>query len=1182
MKAVRGSTDVSLIVGSASGRIFFGGDSDTDIHELTYQQAEKWFSPACAKVNHSNPGWSSVLPALPGIDLFSRTTQEHLVDLVIDDTRNLLYSLSSKSTIRTYHMEGPSKLTSAIVKPKEQCLRDITHMLSSRSDLLNERVNIVSISPIASREASKLHLMALTDTGCRLFLSATSSSSYMMNASASTAPQSMQVQFVKFPPPEATTRGRQPAPQFYGAGSEIDTNSRTLLTSVSGQRFPPGYFFDFVRKEQNPGSDTLFVSSPDTGRIKNTTSALALKYYEQACWIDLGESNRAIAVGCISKPFGAAQQPLGFGNELAVQFDDAPSEFAVLTNTGVHVIRRRRLVDIFATAIRGQNGDEGLNKETQKFSSLYGRVETISAALAVACGQGSDLRSGTSRAVDQATEDRAKTVFIDLGGQPTLSETEGAQITTDSVKLSYRYEALSLYLTRLVRTLWKSRVITLGTVPAGGLTVVSTIPPSKLAEVQANMARLTTFLHANRGVIQGLSGPSDLARASSRQEEIALQAEHQALYALQKLMESISEGISFVLMLFDERVTDIFLRLDDTSRQQLRDLTFEELFSQTSGKELAKLLVKAIVNRNIESGANVETVADALRRRCGSFCSPDDVVIFKAQEQLQRATEQAGNPNVLRTLLSESLRLFERVAGSLSSANLRAAVEQYTALRYYAGAIQLCLTVAREKDRGNSALAWVNEGRPSNDVRQTAFEERKRCYDLIHNVMTQLDAASGAEPDEIDGRPTLMKTKRLEAYEVVNFSDDEVFHFDLYEWYLEQNWTDRILAINSPHVVTFLQRLAARDAQHAELLCRFYTHRERFFEAAQVQSDLAKSDLSLGIKKRITQLSRAKTNAMINTEGVSRQQQQLLNHEVTDLLEIAQIQDNLLERLQADSRLPEERLEEVVRVLDGPIQELSVLFNDYADQAGYYDICLLIYHAADFHNSRVIAETWENLIASTHHEIEERQQIWEMHRAGQPLPADVEVPNGPPPYPYEMVTQQIQSIAHLTSLDSLVFPLDTLLPTVCKYAISNGQDASIGADPAWPVLLFGQLGVAPNIIVRVLEQIFDTQEAPFTGRRRKSVVLWIDVAVDAWLTEFDRRGGVSSSSRATGEGALGGWVSDLLGRCAECLQQIANARGNASTAEAEELADLRMKTLALQKLVNKSTATSHMTASLFG
>lgn len=919
-----GSTDVSFIVGSATGRIFFGGDTDTDIHELYYQQEEKWFSSRCGKINHSHPGWSSVVPKLPtAIEFFSQNQQEYLVDLAIDDTRNLVYALSSKSTIRTYHMDGPEKLTRAIEKTKENCLRDITHMLNDRSSLLNERTDIIAISPIASQEASKLHLMALTNTGCRLFLSATSSASYMVNSSANTAPQSMQVQFVKFPPSDTPPRDRRAAGAYNGGESEVNINSTTLMTSVFGERFPPGYFFDFVRRESNPGSDLLFVSAPDTGRIKITAPASALKYYEQANWIDLGESNRAIAVGSITGPFAAAKQPLGFGNELAVQFDYPPSEFAILTNTGVHVIRRRRLVDIFATAIRGAVGDEGLERETRRFIQRYGRVETVSAALAVACGQGSDLRTGTSRAIDQVTEDRARTVFIDFGGQPTLSETDGTLITAESVKLSSRYEALALYLTRLIRTLWKTKVVTVGVEPAGGIVVKSTIPSTKLSTVQENLERLRNFLDANRGVIQGLSGPSDLQRVASRQEEIALQAEHQALHALQKLMESISEGISFVLMLFDERVTDIFLRLDDTSRQQLQDLTYENLFSQPSGKDLAKLLVKAIVNRNIESGSNVETVADALRRRCGSFCSPDDVVIFKAQEQLQRATEQASNPNVLRALLNESLRLFERVAGSLSFDNLKAAVEQYINLQYYAGAIQLCLVVAREKDRGNSALSWVNDGRPANDPRQKAFEERKRCYDLIHEVLSRLDAVSSAEPEMIDGRPTLSATKRMEAYDVVNNSDDELFHFDLYEWYIEQNWTDRILAIDSPHVITFLQRLAGKDVRHADLLCRFYTHRGRFFEAAKVQADLAKSDFALGIKDRITLLSRAKGNASVSTTGVSRQQQQLLNHEVTELLEIAHIQDDLLERLMADSRLPPDRRDDVQKVLDGPIQDLT-------------------------------------------------------------------------------------------------------------------------------------------------------------------------------------------------------------------------------------------------------------------
>lgn len=909
MSVSKGASDVSIIAATADGRIFVGGDTDTDVYEITYQSEEHWFESRCAKINHSNPSWSSIVPSLPvpRIDFWSSRAPEHLLDIVVDDSRRLVYTLSNKSTIRTFYLDGPKTLTKVIEKQKNECLRDVAHMITPTS-LLTDRMSIVAISPIASQESSKLHLMALTNTGCRLFMSATSSSSYMVSVSSNQAPQSMQVQFVKFPAGNPDQNG---AP----------VNEITDISSF-GRRFAPGYFVAFVQKKESPDGDTLFVSSPDTARIKHTKPASALKYYEQGNWIDLGPRSRFLAIGQITKPFAAARQPLGFGNELALQFEEMSSEFAVLTNDGIHVVRRRRFVDIFASVVRQSSGDEGLERDARKFIALYGRVETISAALAVSCGQGSSLRTGTARAIDQTAEDKAKTAFVSFGGAPTVPEVDGTTVTNESVKLSARHDALVVYLGRLVRVLWKARVIAPKVLPTG-IVVNSTIPTGQLTIVQENLERLRTFLRVNAGSIQGLSGPPEIQQSSNRHEEIALQAEHQALHALQRLMESISEGISFVLMLFDERVSDIYMRLDDTSRQQLQELTYENLFSQDAGKDLAKLLVKAIVNRNIESGSNVETVADALRRRCGSFCSPDDVVIFKAQEQLQRATEQIGNPSSARTLLNESLRLFERVAANLSFNNLKSAVEQYTDLKYFAGAIELCLIVAKEKDRGNAALAWVKEGKGANDPRKSSWLERKKCYDLIHDVLWRLDEDSRKEPEAIDGRPTLAATKRNEAYNVVNGSEDEVFHFDLYEWYLEQDWTDRILSIDSPHVITFLQHLASEDARHADLLCRFYTNRNRYFDAAKVQLDLVKSDFNIGIGDRITLLGQAKGSANVTTSGVPRQHQQQLDQEVTQLLEVALIQNDLLARLSQDTRISKERLPEIRAVLDGKIQNLS-------------------------------------------------------------------------------------------------------------------------------------------------------------------------------------------------------------------------------------------------------------------
>ena len=187
--AIRG-INVQVIEGSPStGRIFFAG-TDTEVYELTYQQEEKWFASRCGKINHTSTGYSSIVPT------WNKKSNDHIVQMVVDDSRRLLYTLSSESTIRTFYMDSATTLQQVIEKKRLECLRDISHMLSS-SVLLTNQLKIVSISPISATEASKLHLMATTSSGCRLFLSATRGYGY---ATGLGAPQSMQVQHIKFPP----------------------------------------------------------------------------------------------------------------------------------------------------------------------------------------------------------------------------------------------------------------------------------------------------------------------------------------------------------------------------------------------------------------------------------------------------------------------------------------------------------------------------------------------------------------------------------------------------------------------------------------------------------------------------------------------------------------------------------------------------------------------------------------------------------------------------------------------------------------------------------------------------------------------------------------------------------------------------------------------------------------------
>ena len=731
--SIKGMDAAVIEASPASGRIFFSSTSDNDVYELTYQQEEKWFQSRCGKINHTTKGFNALAPTFS----FAPRSQEHIVQMVVDDTRNLLYTLSSTSTIRTFQMKAPNGLELAVVQRLSETFSNIAHMLSP-SDLLSRGMTIVSISPVSSQEAHKLHLMATTSTGCRLFLSATASYGYI--SSNASGKLSMQVQHVKFPPPDHTGRPPEQKSPVQSSrvgpysGPAVDTQSKTLLRTRKAMRYPPGYFFCFVPKDAQGQADSVFVSSPDSGRIarpQDSSQVALTRYQEQGIWLSV--DSRVEDVGQVSPPFAAASVPLGFGNELAVQFDKPVCEVAILTNTGIHTIRRRRLVDIFAAAIRQGGDGEGSEAEVKRFIRLYGRGETTATALAVACGQGMDVNpdSRVAKVTDPDVLEFARKAFIEYGGKPILNENSVVDQTMsalDNVRPSPRHEGIALYVSRLVRSIWGSPILREALTPLGGLVVSPAVGLEKIQLIQKDLTKLQEFLNANKNLIDGLAGPDSLSQVSTQQEEIALQAEHRALHSLTVLISDIIEGISFVLVLFDERVGEIMLSLPDSARQQIRQLTYEGLFATTTGKDLAKELVKAIVNRNIANGSNVDTVAEALRRRCGSFCSADDVVIFKAQECLKKASEAGGVSDLGRRLLNESLRLFQQVAANLSMEHLQNAVEHYIALEYYAGmfhrpfsymtiltlsgGVELALTVAKESDRGNRALSWLHDGKP--------------------------------------------------------------------------------------------------------------------------------------------------------------------------------------------------------------------------------------------------------------------------------------------------------------------------------------------------------------------------------------------------------------------------------------------------------------------------------------
>ncbi|KAF2153282.1 putative non-repetitive nucleoporin [Myriangium duriaei CBS 260.36] len=1118
---IKGISCSQITYSPKTGRIFFGGRSNEDVWELTYQQEERWFKSRCDKVNHTRTG-NAITDV---VSYFSASpNSEHIKQMVIDDTRDLLYTLSNKSTIRVYHMKSGSAFAFALQRPFSSLLSNIGHMVP-RTDLLTPTTQVISISPITATESSRLSLQLLTSTGCRLFLSATSGSYYPTNSS--TAPTSMQVHHVKFPPKDPSAPSTAPSNQSgavvpYNSGSGIvDTNSRALTPTVLGSRFAPGSLIIVMKYPNDSQGERLFLCAPDSGQIKLPKDpSLPTKFPETAQWIHFGMPVQDI--GLATEPFAAAKTPLGFANELAVQFDSTTTEIAILSSSGIHTIRRRRLVDILAAAIRYGGDNDGREAEMKKFIRLYGRSEAAAAALAVACGQGSDVTS--DERIAQVTEPEvvefAREMFVQHGGRPTFNENsalDNAVPSVDNVRTSPRHDGISLYLARLVRSIWQAPVCIELATPGGGLQINSTFPLIKLQNIQRSLTSLQEFLDKNKNSIEGLGGPEALGRVSSKQEEVTLQAEHRAMNSMVQLIANIIEGIAFVLVLFDEKVNEIILSLPEQSRQRVKQLTFEQLFSASDARDLAKELVKAIVNRNIASGSNVDTVADALRRRCGSFCSADDVVIFKAQEQVKRASEAGSNSEHGRVLLNESLRLFKRVAGSLSTEHLQWAVEQYNQLQFYAGAIQLCLDVAQESDRANRALSWLRDNSPADDPRKEAFEKRRATYDLIFAIMGQMDAVLADAEGTPEGPSHLLATRNAEAYSVINSSPDEVFQTTLYDHYLENAQASRLLDLSSPFVVPYLRRRMTHSPEAADLLWRYYAHQSAHLDAASVQLLLAKSSFDLPLTTRIEYLSRARTSASIRSTSslisTSTQSRHSLLREISDLLDVATIQDDILQRMKSEPRLSETRRPQVLKHLDGGILGVDDLFNQYADQAGYYDICICIYAVADHRNASDIASTWKAMIEQTHGQAEASGDI----------------------APWEAVASKVRTLGTRLRLGEAVFPVPVLLPMLERYALEYQR----GTGPRnWVSDLFVELEVPFETLVAVVESLWHSAEAPFTGRKRAPLAVELLHLITGWAKESERRG----ERRLFGGDETADSVEELLGLLARSGELEADQR----------------------------------------
>lgn len=168
------------------------------------------------------------------------------------------------------------------------------------------------------------------------------------------------------------------------------------------------------------------------------------------------------------------------------------------------------------------------------------------------------------------------------------------------------------------------------------------------------------------------------------------------------------------------------------------------------------------------------------------------------------------------------------------------------------------------------------------------------------------------------------------------------------------------------------------------------------------------------------------------------------------------------------------------------------LFNQFADSAGYHDICLQIFYQADHRNAADVKSTWQHMIDSTHQATVARGS----------------------PQPYEAVIDKVRGLGSRLRLSETIFPIRELVPMLERYSLEFQRNVG---PPTWVVDLFLDLGVPHESLYAVLETMYYTDEAPFHGSNRRYIAQDLLYLLTGWFQETVRLGGMVFGSDIVAE-----------------------------------------------------------------
>eukprot|EP00981_Chlorochromonas_danica_P004316 scaffold867_cov176-Ochromonas_danica.AAC.3 len=253
--------------------------NDGNIYELDYSYSENpWASLVggapqhkCRKINHFAWQWSLVNIVPPFLRSLAEL-EDTLADIVVDNTRNILYAVTAQGVLNAFYLGRQGQETIYFGKSFRLLEESRSFLSSGRGaaesspkadtfkDVTLPGFQVTGLFPLAVTESKKVHLVAVLANGVRIYVSILVGSRmhYMKPATSPNdpIPNGLEIAHVRSPPSAATLSNATQAGR-YEDNADIENGSVPLLLPAQSLQsscsyYSHGLYLLAVEKPQQP------------------------------------------------------------------------------------------------------------------------------------------------------------------------------------------------------------------------------------------------------------------------------------------------------------------------------------------------------------------------------------------------------------------------------------------------------------------------------------------------------------------------------------------------------------------------------------------------------------------------------------------------------------------------------------------------------------------------------------------------------------------------------------------------------------------------------------------------------------------------------------------------------------------------------------------------------------------